>query len=298
MLSLLEKIDRDEAIGILARAALSIENEGNPESFFRSKKEEKLRDALIAEIKRKFDIDNDDFSEESMSFVANVLDEESDRLLVQRDEGAVVSRLSEKGTLPSDLYEIFVVDNIKDFHKHKFERELSYIVNTVHHSDSEQHFVDDGINPPLVSLFSKKFEFKEVYKSFFMLVAGQRAGSRLDVHHAWRIYPDLIDVNSPKGLIGVLERFAGKFGVDIDVGGTRGKFIFVTDVADGKNDFEVKTTYESPVEHAFKTLKKYKPDVMITNFFSTSNVSGIRKASLSVGINLTKYEKLLKTRGY
>jgi hypothetical protein len=298
MLSSLSRFDAVTAAGILARTATSIEDDANPAARELLPDEKNLRDAVVRELRTVLGLDADDRSEATIEKLVDAMDSESDRLVGPRDEQATLAKLSEKGELPSDLYEVSVVRQIADFHGRKFERERALIEETVKHADREQHYEPsekDG-EPVLISLFAKYFaDEKYPLRSFTMLLAAQRDGLRLHVHQAWRIYPDVVDVAGAKTLIDLLKKFSDRFGAEIEMGGQKGKFILKADIAPGE---QVSTSFSNAVVRDTKGNARTARTITITCFMQRASREKAAVAALAVGIDLDQYKESLISRGW
>lgn len=249
MIRTLVDYDSITAAGILARMALALDEEGNPASKSRIPNENLVRERVLHEIRTSLGLAPDDNSAESIERVSEALDAESDSLYGAVNVEKTLSELSRKGHLPSDLFYVQVGENIRNFYGEKFPNELKNIEATVASPDQEQHFgggEEDESKGQLFSLFSKKFSHDFPFKSFTLLVMGQRHGTLLTVNHAWRIYLDRVDLSGAIDLIDVVRRFADVFGRTIVMDGKKGKFILTKYVLGDegiKKDFEVLPLY-------------------------------------------------------
>jgi hypothetical protein len=301
MLAALTDFDQTTSVGILSRLAFAIEDEFNPACQPRLPNELFIRKQIWDEALSRRGYDKTRLTAVQRSLITDLLDQESDSLIGKTDPLVAFARLSNKGYLPSDLFRIHIIPQIQQFHGRKFHAERNRIEETVRFPDKEQHYgeSDDKDEPSLVSIFVKFFEDKFTHRSFLLLVAGQRSGVDLDVHQAWRIYPDLIQVESVTTPVEMLERFAEKFGVDVSVGSKTGKFIISADIPKGKN---VETVVEIKPPEKSPTWGKGaapKSNVAITSFIQ-HNPKGEEKNQLAmiVAIDLLKYEQTLRSRGW
>ena len=140
MIEVLETLDDRTALGILARAALALDDEGNPDAKALLDDETTIRSTLLREARQNLGIPQDNYSPETIEKLSNYLDEESDRLAGVPDTDAALKRLAERGELPSDLYEVRIIENIADFHRNRFALEKQLIESTIHAPTKEQHF--------------------------------------------------------------------------------------------------------------------------------------------------------------
>ena len=234
MIGALETLDEKTAVGVLARAALALEDQGNPAAKTLLHDEETIRSKILREARQNLGIQEDDYRPETIEKLSDYLDQESDRLAGIPDTDAALKRLAERGGLPSDLYDIRIIEHIADFHRGRFPLEKQLIEATIRSSTKEQHFgaESNAQEPALISLFARQFETRFLYKDFTMLVAAAREGLVLHVHQAWRIYPailDGLDTRKVENLVDLLRRFAGSYGFDVEIDGKRSHFFLLLD---------------------------------------------------------------------
>ena len=295
MIAALRQFDDITAAGILARAALALDH--NPASDYHSVPNEvALREIVIAEAARAHGVAFDFSSPESLEKITDALDEERDALLAPRDPLSALERLSERGTLPSDLFEIDIIRNISEFHREKFPREERLIRETVRSPDKEQHFgpPSEPGQPFLISLFGKYFPHQYPLKGFMLLVAGQRKGLRLEVHQAWRLYPDFVSGDS-KSLVDLLQRFSDVFRVEIELEGKRGHFILTADLP---NKPGVTARWSAVAGEAIRKRNLERREITLTCFTQPHPVTQVPQAALAVAIDLNKYRRFLESRDY
>lgn len=296
MIEALNGFDSRTAAGILARAAVSIDDELNPVLGSSLPNESAVRHAILSEVRRARGLAEDDNSEDALEIVKNTLDEELDRLdsAVDTDQKEVLQALGTRGELPTDLYSVTIIDSLRDLLGCHFISEAALIRRTVHEADQEQHekSVDGGGH--LISLFAKHFHSEYPYRSFLMLVASGRFGSRLEVHQAWRIYEDQVYLSGSSDLIECLRRFSEVFGCDIKVQGVVSKFFRLIDLpADGSFSFQV-----LPI---LGTDAKGRRTERMPNFyisaFTERKPDGTSARALVAAIDQEKYKKSLIAHG-
>jgi hypothetical protein len=285
---MLEDLDRITAAGILARAALAMTDSANPAAALVFPDEQKIRNELIYEMRRRYGISDD--SAEARERLSDVLDQESDELLGPIDDKVALERLARNGDLPSDLYQVSIVSNVEALYGAKFPAEKARIEETVKSPDLEQHWGPTGEDSPtLISIFAKTFHDRYPVRSFVMLVAGERRDLSLLVLQAWRIYPEDVDLAGAKSPLDMLERFASVYGHDVTVGNRHGRFIYLTDILPGT---------PVPVTGFIPAIPgKHTRQVNLTFFAQPSTDKG-RRAALVVGIDLDKYRDALAKRGW
>jgi len=243
MIEALSRFDSRTAAGVLARAALALEDLGNPAATPILNDERAIRDALLAEARQKLGVSENDQGAATIERLSEFLDEESEKLVGPMDISGANSRLIASGSYPTDLYEIVVIQNIKDFFGKKYDRERLLIERTIQAPSRAQHFGPPAgrDQPHLISLFTRRFFTPYPHKDFTMLVAGQRGdGKKLHVHQAWRLYDSKLNLQNPADLVDLLRRFAEKYGAEIPIDGVTGHFFLTArKMAPTKVDFRV-----------------------------------------------------------
>jgi hypothetical protein len=249
---------------------------------------------VLAEAREALGVPENDETPQTLERLADILDSESESLIGPTNSEQALVRLGEKGELPSDLFQIEVIQDIKDFHGRKYPAEFDLIQKTVKSPDQEQHFGRDA--PVLVSLFAKYFPNEYPLRGFTMLVAGQRKGLLLEVHQAWRIYPDVVDLSGIRNLVDMLRRFSDVFGVEIELGGQSGRLIVLADLPEGTRSLEAFMPLKSPEYDRFspKASRRIYTMTMFTEFRPGETA----RAALAIGVDFTRYGAFLKTRGW
>jgi hypothetical protein len=292
MIASIQSLDRVTAVGILARAALAVENPTNPAAALIVPNEQAIREDVIAETRRRYGIAETDDTEVAREKLGDALDSESDALLGDIDSARALKRLAVNGELPSDLYKVTIIPNIEDFHGRRFAREKGVIEETVRSPDLEQHYgpPKNPHDPYLLSVFTKTFPDKYPARSFIMLVAAERHDLTLTVHQAWRLYPDEVDLAGASDPVDMLQKFAAVFGYDVTAGNQQGRFIFLADVPTGT---DVLVQGKIPAARPGKTRQ-----ITVSYFHQVRPTLGVKQAALIVAIDLDKYRAALKSHGY
>src|SRR3989344_6183160 len=101
MISTLEKFDNVTAAGILARAALSIEDQDNPAGTPKLPEEMGLRLTVLIEARRMLGVLPNDQSPQTLERLGEILDTECESLIGQTNSNLALRRLSARGELPS-----------------------------------------------------------------------------------------------------------------------------------------------------------------------------------------------------
>lgn len=282
MSDVLQGLDRATAVGILARAALSLGALENPATRPLLDDEPEIRQKLLDAARKSAGLTPDDDSPDALEQIGDILDREADDLAAPTDVDAALHRLSESGSLPPDMYEVAISSSIMDWClDYQLEREL--ILATIHQPDKQQHYGPSssiGV-PSLVSLFVRYFKTKWPFKDFCLLVVGTRNGLTLEVSQAWRIYTPLMSkVWSCANLVQLLEQFADEYGAPVEWEGKSGKFFL-----------SVGTPLPPSLTYKIAARPGVSRTVGITQI--SQSTDGIATSVLAVCIDVTKYLDLL-----
>jgi hypothetical protein len=226
MIEALKGLDRTTALGVLSRAALAIlSSAANPSAQPVLEHEAELREQLILEVANRVGLSPDLSNQHVRDKLSDALDEEAEILDLPVDSEAALTRLSERGELSSDVFDVLVNEALRVVYGDAMEQERQYIMLTVRSPEAEEHSRISPDRTLLVSVFGRRFPAQPRRAGFYHLVAGARSGTKLDVKQAWRIYDDEIDLIRARTLIGAVKLFAEKYGVTIKSGDHVGHFI-------------------------------------------------------------------------
>jgi hypothetical protein len=299
MISTLKEFEPRTAAGILARTALSLDDETNPAARSRIANEDAVRRALLDEVRSALGVSPTDNSAETHERIGDVLDKELDTIAGETDVDKVLVDLAAKGEIPSDLYQIDIAPNVKDVYEEKWYEERRLIFETVESADQEQHFSADpqSDEPPLVSLFTKFFTDKFAYRSFTMLVVGQRGdGVTLHVHQAWRLYADAMPLEGASDLVDLLRRFSEALGLYIEVDGVRTKFSLNQALPDEGTSRAIRVL---PVYGTDNRGKKVEKSVVyVLSNFMVHRPDGSISAAMTNAIDKERYRSVLRAHGW
>jgi hypothetical protein len=289
MAPVLEGLAPGIAAGVLARAALALESRAqNPAAEPIVQDELALRERVIEDARATLGLRPDDFSGSALALISERLDSTADELVSKPDIEGATLRLAERGELSSDRFDIRVADTMREVYGRYFEREVKRIEETVHAPDIEQHFgapAQEG-DPALISLFLRHYSDRFPYRSFYLLVAGQRDKLVMHVHQAWRLYPAVMHVSPSPDLVGMLRNFADEFGSEVRVGDIKGKMIVNASLPAGTKSVTAELPQGKP---------NAKPERHMTSLFTQKDpLTQELRGSLIVSINMTMYKKLLE----
>ena len=279
MVEALQQFDERTAAGVLARAALALEGDGNPAAETKFDGEDSLRDELLREGRKHLGVSPEDSRPEVIEQLGEWLDELSEQIIGPPDTQSALLRMAERGDLPSDLYKIDITPHVVDVYNAEFNLAKKLIETTVREPDLEQHYGPrpTAEMPALISIFARFFRTPWPAKDFMMLVAAQRGhGLLLSVIQAWRVYPSLVDVSrTGNNLVKILEQFANVYGAEIEFGGKKGHFFL----------YEKEALPSSFSVHS----KRKKPSQVHVYLFAQEDSKASPEAALVVAIDVDHY---------
>lgn len=223
-LSALKDVDASVAKGALASTVMSM---AGPGLEFVPEQYSSLSKALIAEARKALKISADDDSDRSFRAIRAFLSKEVDRQIYAGvDRDSLRDKLSASGNLPLAGYSI---EFSSDFDE-GFKEDRRFVEKTMRSADRIEHRVV-GIAEKMKldrgsSLFAKIVLSKDRSRNNILLVDAIRAGTTLSVTKTWRIFPEVIDLESEKSPFELLDRFVSHYGFDVEYEGyARGKLI-------------------------------------------------------------------------
>jgi hypothetical protein len=288
MIQALKSFDPISAAGVLARAALSVGYVDDPVGGT-TKVDEDLIARVIEEARTQLGLSVDDNDHDSFDKIADLLDAEAEKLATARNTESALFRLAERGDLPSDLYEINIIQNVMDVYRKGFPLEKEIIETTIRSPTLEQHYGPKRKpnEPAMISLFLKSFRTTWPLKNFWMIVAAQRVGLRLDVHQAWRIYPSAVKLDGAKTPIDWLRSFADAYGFEIEVDGKRGHFFLWA-----HGPIPDSLSFKPPISKKPTATPELR--AQISRFTDRDPTTQIETAAFILAIDVEKYLKTIK----
>ena len=278
MIDELRRLDNRVAVGVLARAALSLDDPGNPAAEAVLVDELALREQIFAAARARAGLSPDDDSAAALEKVGDLLDQEADGLVGSSDMEAALRRLAESGSLPTDMFQTTINPSLADWLGKDYSLDKELIEATIRHPDQEQHFGHSAAlnEPSLASLFYRRFTTKWPFKDFNLLVVASRTGLILEVNQAWRIYPAVLDTRNSTSLVDILRLFADRSGAEVRWEGKTGGFFL---------------TVDTPLPHEFNYSLPTKPNVMYRIAIAqiVQHREGRATAALAVAIDLLRY---------
>ena len=284
MIEALKGLDRSTALAVLSRAALAVlSSDANPSARPVLEHEAELRQQLISEVASRVGLSPDLSDQNVRDKVSDALDEEAEILDLPVDSEAALTRLSERGELPSDVFDVVVNDALRGVYGDAMEQEHQNILLTVRSPEAEEHLRPSPDRTLLVSLFGRRFPAQPRRATFYHLVAGERSGTKLEVEQAWRIYDDEIDLISARTLIGAIKLFAERYGVTVKSGDQIGRFI--------------PWALVPPNTPILETVEAVPPKYLVrSSMFVKVRPDGFREVAFASRINLSLYSGLMYRR--
>jgi len=242
MIEALKQYDKSFAEGMLARTSFYLSNDPLVKTFKPIENEESIRSNIIAEICSNLNIPA---ASNKNQAIIDYLDDELEKStrLDAKTENEVLTKLSARGELPTDLYKIkwqntAVINRFKELR----DKDKSLISETVKAPDLSYNF---GQNYG-ASIFAKFYKDRLDYHSFFLLVVGKREGLIFTIDQVWWLQNDLITGNTFPNALELLRYFVEIFGVEVKCQGETSK-LFINVNAQNKNEFEIdlKSSYKS-----------------------------------------------------
>ncbi|HYF20819.1 MAG TPA: hypothetical protein VEA40_23330 [Ramlibacter sp.] len=294
MISALADFDPATAAGLLARAALAVEDDGNPQAQAVLPDEMDIRRAILDELFQKLDLDPRDTSSAVVERVSDALDAELDSF-VGGDTQQVLEQMAQRGAVPSDLFRLTISPDVQQLYQKKWHVQEKLILETIQDPDREQHFgeSEEAGQPALVSLFAKFFPSPFPFRSFTLLVAGGRAGLNLDISQCWHVYADDVRLTGREDLIEVLRRFCDVFGLEFEANGRRTKFLLTQQASNSLN------IHVPPVTGFDARGRKVEKEVKYTAVVvRVTAATGEAISSLAIVVNLDRYRASLEKHGW
>lgn len=285
MLKTLENFDDKTIEGLLARTAIYINNDEKHAIESNLQNEVQLRNTLIHEICNNINI-NDDQIFEYKSKVLDAIDEELENI-DHKDLSHNINNISNQLLIPSDVLNINIIQNIRNFYSNSFDLEYPNIKKTIKDPDRESHLENtfESDLPSDISIFLKKFSGDFPYNNFNLIVIGQRKNIDFYVHQVWRLYDEILDFKKDKTLLDILKNFAEEFGVHIEYKDKVSKFYYSKD-AKSKQEFKIKNS---------EGIKDKNGNHLVTFSHFSQNINKDKKRmSLLVAVDLNKYKGYLK----
>jgi len=275
MIEAVAQFDRSTAAGLLAKAALAV-GYGSSES-------DPVVIGIIDEARRRLGLSRDANDSETLEQIADYLDEESDKLIPPPNTESALFRLAQRGDLPSDLYEITIIQNVVDIYGKQFPLEKEIIETTIRAPTLEQHYgpARNPNEPVMASLFLRSFRTRWPLKDFLVIVVAERVGLQLVVHQAWRIYPRKVNFSGVHTPVEWLQRFADYYGFEIEVGEKKGHFFLIA---------------EAPVPNSY-IVRTSREKVIVTRLVQKEPGTNRETSAFIIAINIGKYRETLDQLG-
>ncbi|MBA4121160.1 MAG: hypothetical protein H0X72_01680 [Acidobacteria bacterium] len=208
---------------------------------------EETVNSVLAEIRRKLGIAQNDHSRQAQSkivdFLSNTL---SEITFADVDKMAVRARLGQRGDLRLDLYEIRFYQN---FNKRLADSGLrkSEVQKTVREPDAFEHL------KPITYVRERNMSISFFVKNFLtgrnnytVLLVADRSDFFLEIGQAWKIYHDEVDVTQ-KTPHQIFKAFLDVYGIDITMGKKTKKYFNHEMIKQIPNETKKSITFQAPL---------------------------------------------------
>jgi hypothetical protein len=287
MLNVLKSYDTTTAEGLLARTSFYLEENPVLSTLGKLENEDFLRSDIIKEICANLKIDS---AADNKQMILDYIDTELEKsMMLDEDvEKDILIKLSNEARLPTDLYNIKILNNMKKIYQN-VNVELARLKETIRTPDMVCNFNDNSgydIQKD-ISIFVKIYKDKYSFNDFYLIVIGRRQGLDFIIDQAWRLYNDFVLNRAFDNALDLLKIFVNEFGVEVEFQGTTSKF-FLSVIAESEKEFEMKIDKD-------KLVKNKGKQSFFTTFYFAENISqNDKKYSLFFAIDLNKYRNYLK----
>lgn len=293
MLKSLADLDPRIAAGVLAQTALHLECADDSCASYPALRtlvhnQHEIEKAILEELRAFLHLDPNDYSSQAVQTLAEAIDHQTDALIEAHQERSPVDRLSDKGLLQSDVFDVTFEQPLMENFSWRWSIESELALEAVKRPHKEQSLgqPDQPRELALVTIFARFFKHLFPARSFWMLVVGKRVGVEFRVSQVWRAYPAELDLRDCTSPLDVLQLLAEKFGHAVKLNGISGKFFSVA----SKNEL-------SSAQHKIEITQSQTDDLTAT-IFAQEGPDGT-KDFLIVPINLTKYFRMVdRWRGW
>jgi hypothetical protein len=230
MLDSLKSYDPQEAGNILAALALaSVPNPSSEEPAL-VKQYSSYLPKVENEIRSRLKIAFDDNSSTSRSrFDGELAKILAATFLDRKNRNEILARAGQSGKLAPAEYLIDFGALPTVFYG--LGTRNGHLLDAIAHADDVQHLQVEGtVDEKPFSIFVRFVPQRRSEDTFWLVVFAHRYGVTQTVHHAWRVYPTDIDISGCKVPLDVLKTFVQRFGLDIEIGKFKGKFVADTEI--------------------------------------------------------------------
>lgn len=304
MISALAEFDSHTAAGIVARAALAVEDEANPAALATLPGEDRVRDRLFAEVRASLELAPNDWSPMAMSRIGDALDQELDALSPVENEQRVLDELGKRGELPADLYRIVIDEGMRNIYAKHWLAEVDRIHKTIKKADREESLgLENPVEPSLVKLFARHYAGGNPYHDYTHLVVTQPGDNRqLYVAAAWRLYTFSVPHVEGASLLDMLKRFCAVYGVKFKVDGIEHEaFTLTLNIPGEEMSFKVEVGAQTMTDSKGRRVPKPLPALSLS-FFTERGADratgAARSAYMVTCINSDKYKAALVEHGW
>lgn len=290
MLQTLENKSAQEAKKVLAAVSTTVLPQPFEVDFISQYgMSEETVNSVLAEIRRKLGIAQNDHSRQAQSkivdFLSNTL---SEITFANVDKMAVRARLGQRGDLSLNLYEIRYG---KDFNKKLTYSGLrrSEVQKTLKNPDAFEHL------KPITYVRERNLSISFLLKNFITggnkytaFVVADRSDFFLEIENVWKIYHDEVDVTQ-KTPHQIFEAFLDVYGIDITMGGQIKKYFNHEMIKKNPNETKELITFQVPLTGGVEYFQKVE--------FGGLKNSDVVEVFQVYMIDMDKYKDSLKRHG-
>jgi hypothetical protein len=281
-LEMLRERDSSSTAKILAAAALATSPNARSDDDSSPLESNRDVDRLLNEVLHQLKLDPADKSPAAAAQVSRYLSQALKETFKDRFDSAL-RRAGQSGRLPTSLYDVEVPPNASSVF-YPLGVRFKNLEEAVRFPDDYQHLMTQlasAENKDVISLFMKRVD-GVVGGAFWLLVQTHRGGTKQIIQAAWRVYPDLVNLDEAAEPLHVLRAFVDVYGMPFLLNGKEIRFL----------ESELVPANIEPMVGLLN-----RDDVF--NLLSWTNTDDPKIRQLGVGycIDIRKYREMLKARG-
>lgn len=228
-LNTLRGIDSREAARVLAALSRTLlPDPGIAESSSKPEMDADVLESLLAEIRHRLRIRDDDFSLDTKSKIYDFLSRElSKAALADTSEKSVKDRLGNKGELRPDQYGVVISEQTTQIIE-ALGNKRHHVIDAITHPDSVVHLhgsytgEDDDVRP---TISIKSVSGRRADHDFILLVISYREGQVQEIEAAFRVYRSDVEIRATSNPMDILKAFVQTYGLTFQVGSEVSKYI-------------------------------------------------------------------------
>jgi hypothetical protein len=216
-------LDPNEAMGILARAALALETDvSNPDAAVRSEKEDHIRHQIYDIAASKINLSSvSDDPYQAAEWISAQLDD----IAPAYNHDTTRARLAESALLSSENYDVTFAESFTNKAAHgAVDKDVA--LKVIKDPDAVSDWGLDQSSGFSMQMLLGRWIGSPIDRSFhFALVVCDKSEAVLNVHDMWRVIPSIVDISAAADLLDVYRRFCVYYGFTVRAGGKSGRFI-------------------------------------------------------------------------